>query len=92
MPTEEFHHRLAKIENHITVILKAFPQLDGEIDYEGHRKAHEAMIRASQAQEAFWNDLKVEIIKKGIFGLLIIIIGLTATGLLVKLGLWHAAS
>jgi hypothetical protein len=91
MPTEEIHKKLAVIESQITIIVKAFPHLDGEVDYEGHRRAHEAMIRASQAQEQFWNDLKIEIVKKGVIGLLIIVIGLVATGLLVKLGLWHAS-
>lgn len=66
----------------------AFPKdEDGNVDYDGHRKYHESLIRAAEAQEAFWNDLKKEIIKKGIIGALIIALGLVWLGFQAKLGL-----
>lgn len=77
---EEMHAQLE-------LIIRAFPHIDGQPDIEGHRRAHEAMIKAAQAQERFWDELKQEIIKKGVFALLIIALGLLATGLSVKLGL-----
>lgn len=66
----------------------AFPKdEDGEVDYDGHRKYHEHLIRAAEAQEAFWNDLKKEVIKKGIIGALIIALGLLWLGAQAKLGI-----
>lgn len=66
----------------------AFPKdEDGEVDYDGHRKYHEHLIRAAEAQEAFWNDLKKEIIKKGIIGAMVIALGLLWLGAQAKLGI-----
>ena len=60
----------------------AFP--DGA---ENHKNAHQAMINAAQAQERFWNELKLDIAKKGTFGLLITPLGLLMLGIAVKFGL-----
>ena len=65
-----------------TIIMRAFP--DGP---ENHREAHEAMIRASAAQEKFWSELRVDIAKKGIMGVLVIICGLILAGAAAKFGL-----
>jgi hypothetical protein len=66
----------------------AFPKDEqGEVDYAGHRKYHEHLIKAAEAQEAFWTDLKKEIIKKGVLGALVIAIGLLWLGAQAKLGL-----
>jgi hypothetical protein len=59
---------------------------DGTVDYDGHRRYHEAMIAAASAQEQFWRELKLEIAKKGVWGLLVIICGLILVGLSAKLG------
>lgn len=88
MTTDELHKRVEDIEENIVVIIKAFPHIDSEADFDGHRKAHEAMIKAAQAQERFWNEMKLDIAKKGTVGLLVIIIGLVMTGLATKLGIW----
>jgi hypothetical protein len=45
------------------------------------------MIAAAEAQTQFWRELKLEIAKKGIWGLLVIICGLVLVGLSAKLGL-----
>lgn len=65
----------------LATITNAFP--DGP---EAHRAAHVAMIKAAAAEEKFWNDLKTDAAKKGIFAIVHILIGLVVLGLAVKLG------
>ncbi len=60
---------------------------DGSVDFDGHRRYHESMIAAATAQEQFWSELKLEIAKKGVWGLLVIICGLILVGVSAKLGL-----
>lgn len=60
---------------------------DGSVDFDGHRRYHEEMIRAAKAQTEFWQELKLDIVKKGIWGGIIILIGIIVTGLMAKLGL-----
>ena len=62
-------------------LLFAFP--DG---IENHRESHERMIAAAKAEEAFWKDLKTDIAKKSIWGILHILFLLTIGTLAVKLG------
>ncbi|MDD3885179.1 MAG: hypothetical protein PHW66_09670 [Gallionella sp.] len=69
----------------LATIAYAFP--DGP---EAHRYAHEAMIKASAAQEQFWNELKLDVAKKGLWGLLVIIVGLVLAGAATKLGVLAA--
>lgn len=96
--TEEVH--LAKSDNaHIDAkfdeilielrkINSAFAKTpDGEVDFDGHRRYHESMIAAATAQEQFWRELKLEIAKKGVWGLLTIIVGLVIVGLSAKFGI-----
>lgn len=73
-------HQLTKLEG-------AFARNDdGTVDIDGHRRYHEAMIEAAKEQAAFWRDLKLDIAKKGAWGLLIIVLGLIAVGVQTKLG------
>lgn len=81
-------HKLDLILIEVRHMRGAFPKNeDGEVDYEGHRKYHESLIKAAEAQEAFWTDLKKEIIKKGVLGALVICIGLLWLGAQAKLGI-----
>lgn len=81
-------HKLDLILDEVKHMRAAFPKdEDGNVDYDGHRKYHESLIRAAEAQEAFWNDLKKEVIKKGIVGALVIALGLVWLGFQAKLGL-----
>ena len=82
------------LESKVNVILvqlayinRAFP--DG---VDSHRKAHEAMMRAAVAEEKFWTELKLDIAKKGVFALLITVLGLAAVGLAAKFGLSSLAT
>ena len=69
------------MESKIDQALHAFP--DGPYE---HRKAHEAMIAAAKAQERFWVDLRNDVLHKGIMFTIVVICGLIATGLAIKLG------
>ena len=63
------------------IIADAFP--DGDVA--GHRAAHEQMIAASRAQERFWNELKLDLAKKSLWGLLVLVVGLVVLGLSIRL-------
>lgn len=73
--------RIIKEEEKFDAILKAFP--DGP---EAHCEAHQAMIKAAQAQEKFWSELRLDVAKKGIWGVMVIICGLILTGAAAKIG------
>lgn len=84
---DDINERLDKICDLLKGITNAFTKTsDGIIDFDGHRRYHESIIRAANAQEKFWIDLKLEIAKKGIWGLLVIIVGLIVVGVTTKLG------
>ena len=77
--------RFDEIMDELKNISSAFAKNpDGSTDFDGHRRYHEAMIRTATAQEQFWNELKLEIAKKGVWGLLTIIVGLILVGLSAK--------
>ena len=78
----EVEGMLHKVIESLARIEYAFP--DGP---ERHRVAHEAMIKAAQAQEEFWNDLKLEIAKKGMWSLLVTILGLVVVGISANIGI-----
>jgi hypothetical protein len=90
MPTtnDDLEAKLDKILATLHEVTGAFAKgADGTVDFDGHRRYHESMIRAANAQERFWVELKLEIAKKGVWGLLIIVVGLVAIGVSTKLGL-----
>ena len=89
MPTtnDELEAKIDRILATLHEVTGAFAKsADGAVDFDGHRRYHESMIRAENAQERFWVELKLEIAKKGVWGLLIIVVGLVAVGLSTKLG------
>lgn len=66
----------------------AFPRNeDGTADFEGHKRFHESKIRAAEAEARFWEELKLDIAKKGTWGLLIIILGIFMVGIGTKFGI-----
>lgn len=73
---------VAREEDQISAFMSAFP--DGP---ENHRRSHEAMILAASAQERFWAELRLDVAKKGLWGILILAIGLIVAGLGIKLGI-----
>lgn len=64
----------------LETIVYAFP--DGPV---AHRSAHEAMIKAAAAQEKFWSELRLDVAKKGLWGIIVIIAGLILAGAVGKL-------
>lgn len=83
----KIEHQLDEILSEVRRIQGAFPRTEhGEVDFTGHREAHEAMIAAANAQKEFWQELKLDIAKKGVWGLLIIVCGLIITGAAAKFG------
>lgn len=68
-------------EEKFQIIMNAFP--DG---IQNHRNAHQAMIDAAKAQENFWKELKLDLTKKGIWGILTVLVGLALVGLAAKAG------
>ena len=82
--------RLDEILAEVRKIHGAFPRdNNGETDFDGHREYHEAMIRAAEAQAEFWKELRLDIAKKGTWGLIITIGALIVIGLSTKLGFSH---
>lgn len=60
---------------------------DGSTDFEGHRRFHEEKLRAAKAEAKFWEELRLDIAKKGVWSLLVIVCGLVVVGAAAKLGL-----
>lgn len=61
---------------------------DGQVDFSGHRKYHDAAIMAAKAQEDFWRGLRYDLTKRGIIWGIITILGLASLGLAWKLGVF----
>ena len=92
---EQTQRELKKIENllggiaaQLNLVVRAFPtNKEGQIDADGHRTYHEALIRSAEAQEKFWLDLKQDLIKKGLWAVIFVVVGLIVTGISAKLGI-----
>lgn len=85
---EKIEKLLTDMSAQLTSVVKAFPVgEDGNIDADGHRSYHEALIRSAKAQEKFWLELKQDLIKKGLWTVIFVVVGLIVTGLSAKLGL-----
>lgn len=90
LPKKQSHveDQLDAILAELKMIKGAFPENDdGTIDAAGHKRYHEEMIAAAKAQTEFWREMKLEIAKKGLWGLLIVLFGLLLSGLAVKTGI-----
>lgn len=58
-------------------------------DILAHRIAHEQMMEAAREQTKFWRELRLEVAKKGVWFLLVVIAGLVVMGVYAKLGVVH---
>lgn len=85
---EVLEKKLDEILDELKALNAAFPKTeDGHIDSEGHRRYHEHLIEAAHAQTLFWNQMQLDVAKKGIWGLLTILIGLALIGAASFIGL-----
>lgn len=81
---------LSDICNKLDQIGEAFPKDEqGNIDARGHREFHEAAIESAKAEEKFWRELRQDLIRKGLWSVLLVVIGLILTGAAVKMGIHH---
>lgn len=80
--------QLDKIISQIDHLSGAFPVVDGKVDVDGHRRYHEAKIKAAEAEAKFWSGMREEAIRKGIWFTLLVIAGLIVVGLQVKITTW----
>lgn len=53
-----------------------------------HREEHSSWLEAKRNEAEFWKELKLDITKNGIRGLLVVTLGLIILGLQVKIHEW----
>lgn len=64
-------------EGIIKGLIAAFPKKpDGSPDFAGHEDYHSTLIDESRARATFYRELQHEMIKKGLWGLLMILVAL----------------
>ena len=86
--TDHLDAQFARVHEKLDRLLAAFPlDASGEPDTVGHRHYHDRLIEAAEAQVQFWRELRVEVAKKSIWAVLVLLVGLILTGAAVKLGL-----
>jgi len=75
--------RIDKLAETVKEFEKGFP--DGDVH--GHRIYHERLIRNVAAQENFWNGLKSDLATKGLWAVILVVVGLIVSGVGVKMGI-----
>jgi len=92
MPNEWDGTERRKEMQHVTALLQSIQQSIENINGafpdgpDEHRRAHEAMINAAREEAKFWSELKLDVAKKGVWGLIVIILGLCLLGFAAKFG------
>jgi hypothetical protein len=61
---------------------------DNNPDLIGHRAYHEEVIAAARAQTEFWKEMRLEMMRKGVWFLVLIVAGLLALGIEAKVRAW----
>ncbi len=62
-------------EGMLKQIENAFPKKpEGDPDFSGHRDYHSALIEESKSRAAMWRELRVELLRKGLWGLIGVIV------------------
>jgi hypothetical protein len=79
---QEFREHRIEEQERWDRVLSAFPNEDPLM----HRLYHEAAMRAAEAQEKFWTELRLDVAKKSAWGVLLLLIGLLLAGLMAKTG------
>lgn len=84
--------RFDEIMLEIDKINSALPKdVYGNICHEEHKKYHESMILAAEAQQKFWREIRLDVMRKGIWTLTVVLLGLIAVGIKLKLGILFKA-
>lgn len=78
---ERIEFQLRTIEQKLDMITKAFP----EGDLAGHRRAHELMIAEAARQDKLWQELKLDIMKYLVRGIMLVMVALILSGLSVEM-------
>lgn len=69
----------AREESLVRSLANAFPKKpDGTPDFEGHEIFHSTLIEESRARTVFYRELQHELIKKGLWGLVLILVALVS--------------
>lgn len=80
--------KLDLILSEIKKLEGAFPKNeDGTADFEGHKRFHDTKIKAAEAEVKFWQELKLDLAKKGTWAVMLVVAGLIVLGLGAKLGI-----
>lgn len=91
--TCEVKDQLDAILEKLSAFGDAFPRdRDGQPDVAGHRRGHEADIAAAKAKEKFWEELRLDLAKKGVWAIVLILVGLVIAGALAKMGIGQPIS
>lgn len=76
---ETLKNHMSEEESLIQGLVAAFPKkTDGKPDFDGHASFHNTLIDESRARASFFRELQHELIKKGLWGLILIIGALAA--------------
>lgn len=80
--------KLDLILSEIKKLEGAFPKNeDGTADFDGHKRFHDTKIKAAEAEMKFWQELKLDLAKKGTWAVMLVVAGLIMLGLGAKLGI-----
>ena len=81
--TQDVNQHIAREELDVSRFKQAFPNDDPA----GHRRYHEAEIAEAIEKRKLWSELRKEFLSKGLWSVLLILVGLVVTGAAAKLGI-----
>jgi hypothetical protein len=68
---KKMEDKIDLMDSKVDQVLAGFP----EGDPEGHRRAHDAMIKKAEESTKFWRELRVKLAEKGVWAVLMFISG-----------------
>jgi hypothetical protein len=78
----DLNQHIAREELDFANFRKAFPNDDPA----GHRRYHESEIEAALDRKKLWGELRKDLVSKGLWSVLLVLVGLVVTGAAAKLG------
>lgn len=68
---EQLNQHLRDESVALQTLVRALPSKpDGTPDVDGHREYHASLIEEAKARAEFWRDLRMELLRKGLWGML----------------------